>query len=174
MELNDLIKQELWRGFTKSELERIWDLPKNSLSAVLNVDNAAKLSKKGEVRVRAYFNSDPINRPDPSPRIARNMKVVGTVPLPKDYVSFDNVGALNEDGSITSLDISAMDGLYLGKTKEELVNEIMKFGTATTKTEIVDGKVKLSVVDKKQIVSDKMPEGLDWRQKLEWKRNNKK
>lgn len=76
MELNDQIKQELERGFTKSELERIWDLPKNSLSAVLNPENKATLSKKGEIRVKAYFDADPLTRPDPSPRIARGKKTI--------------------------------------------------------------------------------------------------
>jgi len=74
--LNDKIKAELQRGFSKSELERIWDLPKNSLSAVLsdNVKVKKELSKKGLLRVEAYFALDPINRPDPSPRIGRATK----------------------------------------------------------------------------------------------------
>lgn len=99
--------------------------------------------------------------------------LVGAVPLPKDYVSFDNIGVLNEDGSITPIDTSALDGLDLGVSKEA-INELLTFGTTTVKTELVDGNVKQSVVNKKQIVPTKMPEGLDWRQQLEWKRNNKK
>lgn len=60
------------------------------------------------------------------------------------------------------------------KVVSDAINELLTFGTTTVKTELVEGKVKQSVVDKKQIVSAKMPEGLDWRQQLEWKRNNKK
>lgn len=81
MGLIEQIKSELSRGFSKSELERIWDLPKNSLSAVLsdNVKVKKELSKKGLLRVEAYFATDPINRPDPSPRIGKGTK-------PKDII----------------------------------------------------------------------------------------
>lgn len=114
MNLIELINQELGRGFTKSELERIWDLPKNSLSAVLNPENKATLSKKGEIRVKAYFDTDPINRPNPSPRIERVKKTANDKPK---------------------------------EAKKE---------------------------DSPPPNNGKMPEGLDWKQQLEWKRNNKK
>lgn len=161
MELHKLIKQELERGFTKSELERIWDLPKNCLSAVLNVESKVKLSKKAEVRVKAYFDGDPINRPDPSPRIARKGKVVGAVSLPKDYVQFTEVAVLNEDGSTTPLnEIVGMGGG--NKVISDAINELLTFGTATVKTELVDGKVKSKVVDKNKIVD----EDAEWKPKL--------
>lgn len=75
-DINEKIKAELQRGFSKSELERIWDLPKNSLSAVLsdNVKVKKELSKKGLLRVEAYFATDQINRPDPSLRIGKSTK----------------------------------------------------------------------------------------------------
>jgi hypothetical protein len=75
MNLIELINQELGRGFTKSELERIWDLPKNSLSAILNPDNKAKLSKKAEIRVKTFFELAPADRPHPEPKIRRGKPV---------------------------------------------------------------------------------------------------
>lgn len=154
MELHKLIKQELERGFTKSELERIWELPKNCLSAVLNVESKVKLSKKAEVRVKAYFYADPITRPDPSPRIARKGNVVGVVSLPKDYVSFDNIAVLNEDGSTTTIDTSAMEGLDLAKDNINTINQILKAKNIPIK------------------VKPKMPKGLSLTQQLEWREKN--
>jgi plasmid maintenance system antidote protein VapI len=72
MEILSEFKKEIERGFTKSELERILDLPKNSLSSILA--ERVKLSKKALIRVTGYFEK-PINeRPKPSPKIVRGRK----------------------------------------------------------------------------------------------------
>ena len=75
------IENELERGFTKSELERILDLPKNSLSSILA--GRSKLSKKALIRVIVYFEKPLRERPEPSPKIARGRKP-GTANKPKD------------------------------------------------------------------------------------------
>ena len=116
MNLIELINQELGRGFTKSELERIWDLPKNSLSAILNPDNKAKLSKKAEIRVKAFFDLNPADRPHPEPRIRRvktaSEKFNETSPILPIFLP-----ELVEKykGKEVKIDTSAAAGLYLGK-----------------------------------------------------------
>lgn len=77
----DKIKEELARGFTKSELERIWELPKNSLSAVLadNIKAPKKLSAKATIRLTEYFNTPIESRPSPTDKIERKPKQ-GTKP----------------------------------------------------------------------------------------------
>lgn len=59
---------------------------------------------------------------------------------------------------------------------KEVLDEISMFGTVSTKTELVNGKVNIKVVDKKQIVNDKpqMPKGLSLSQQLEWREKNLK
>lgn len=47
-------------------------------------------------------------------------------------------------------------------TKNDAINELMTFGTVTTKTELVDGKASVKVVDKKKVVNDED----DWKPKL--------
>ena len=71
MDLLELTKKELEKGFTKSELERLWLLPKNSLSAILNPYLSAKFSKKAKVRVEAYFETPEENRPKPTLKISK-------------------------------------------------------------------------------------------------------
>lgn len=51
---------------------------------------------------------------------------------------------------------------YMGAIKEA-TNEMTTFGTVTTKTEVVDGKASVKVVDKKKVVNDEEP---DWKPKL--------
>ena len=88
MDLIELTKKELERGFTKSELERLWLLPKNSLSAVLNPDLPAKFSKKSEIRVREYFETPLESRPKPSLKISRGR--------PKNEKPETTVGVIRE------------------------------------------------------------------------------
>ncbi len=70
----DKIKLELARGFTKSELERIWELPKNSLSAILadNIKKPKKLSGKATIRLTEYFKQPIEKRPTPTDKIEKN------------------------------------------------------------------------------------------------------
>lgn len=60
MDLLNQISSELKRGFSKSDLERLIGLPKNSLSGVLM--GGKKLSKKSELKVQRFIASD---KPDP-------------------------------------------------------------------------------------------------------------
>ncbi len=123
MNLIELINQELGRGFTKSELERIWDLPKNSLSAILNPDNKAKLSKKAEVRVKTYFEQE--NKPIPSPRIARGKKFEGTEE--EMNIARARMTSLMQ-GPITgiSVDMSSIEGVDLGSSMGELTKSVVE------------------------------------------------
>ena len=51
-----------------------------------------------------------------------------------------------------------MAKIYNIPVMKESINELVDFGTVTTKTEIVDGKVKSKVVDKKKIIDEKTDE----------------
>jgi hypothetical protein len=59
MDLLNQINSELKRGFSKSELERLIGLPKNSLSGVLL--GGKKLSKKSELKVQRFMTSEKPN-----------------------------------------------------------------------------------------------------------------
>lgn len=83
------------------------------------------------------------------PKGSKNKSAVtGSVPLPKHFQQIKNVGILEEDGSIRPLTIS-----------EQIAPAVHEATLAHHK--LIQ-------------ISNKMPEGLDWRQQLEWKRNNKK
>jgi hypothetical protein len=61
MDYVQLLKDEIASGFSKSDLEFLIGLPKNSLSGVIN--QGRPLSKKSKAKIEAFLQSD---KPDPT------------------------------------------------------------------------------------------------------------
>jgi hypothetical protein len=59
MDYKAVLLEDLAKGFSKSDLERLIGLPKNSLSGVLS--GAKKLSKKSELKIEVWDKSDKPN-----------------------------------------------------------------------------------------------------------------
>lgn len=73
----------------------------------------------------------------------------------------DKLLAVYNSGKEPTEDVIAlaneMAKIYNIPVMKEAIDELTNFGTVTIKTELVDNEVKQSVVDKKQIVSEKKP-----------------
>jgi hypothetical protein len=116
MELVERLQLEIKKGFSKSELERIVDLPLNTLSSILT--GKKKMTAKHELSVSSFLDKNPNLNPLDYPKRTRKVK------------------------------------------------EVKKDAPTPTKNEWKK--------DNPTEKNGKMPDGLGWKEQLEWKRNNKK
>ena len=70
-----ILTEDLGKGYSKSDLEKLIGLPKNNLSGILKGDR--KLSKKSELKIELWVSSE---KPSPLelPRIKTEMEVAKT------------------------------------------------------------------------------------------------
>ena len=148
MDLVELTKKELERGFTKSELERLWLLPKNSLSAILNPDLKSDFSKKAKIRVMDYFNKDLKDRPEPSPKIQKGRK-----PKPET-----TVGVLKQAiGNMGKIPVSVPKKGY-----DDRSNPLINAARGRDASGINEDELK----------KPQMPKGLSTMEQIQWKIDN--
>jgi len=83
MELVERLQLEIKKGFSKSELERIVDLPLNTLSSILT--GKKKMTAKHELSVSSFLDKNPNLNPLDYPKRTRKPKVSAN-----DKVEADN------------------------------------------------------------------------------------
>lgn len=156
MDLIELTKKELERGFTKSELERLWFLPKNSLSAILNPDLKVDFSRKAKIRVMDYFKKDLKDRPEPSPKIQKGRKPKVSASAPKGEYDDRSSPLINaargrDESGINEDEIKEYKGVLDNYKKDEIAwSDNISFKNP----------------------KPQMPKGLSLEQQLQWKIDN--
>lgn len=135
MDLIQALKSDLDKGFSKSDLERLIGLPKNSLSGIIAGHKC--LSKKSELKVQRFMESE---KPNP-------LELVLDKYTPKVSAVMDDIFMHGTAISKTSVD-------EMGEVKTERIDPISEEGFNIQGRMAIEAQIKA-------IEAEKLPKGRD-------------
>ena len=183
----ELIDSVISLGKKKKDIEKELGMPQNCLSGMLTGKKPIPLKWRLKLTEYVAKNKSKEETPpvemklvDPQP-IPEVIITPNSMPITRDMTLAEIKEQFgDEEFEKARLLLQQQSGMYiptlqpdkygnqtpemieLEKLKTGSINELTTFGTVTTKTELVDGKASVKVVDKKKVVNDED----DWKPKL--------